>query len=163
MSDGTQLQITPASKNEIPIVQALWREYWDFLRLPPGFQNFDEERKTLPGAYSPPFGRLLIARVHGDPAGTAALRQLNPNACEAKRLYVRPQYRGKGVGRALLSRLIDEARAAGYRVLYGDTLETLKPALEMYKQFGFDEVPPYSANPTPGAIYLMLELLSSKP
>lgn len=158
MPERSKLRITLASSQEIGTIQILWREYWDALQLPPDFQNFDEELRTLPGVYAPPDGRLLIASIQGNPAGTAALRPLNTYACEAKRLYVCPQFRGKGVGRALLNRLLAEAREAGYQDMYADTLESMLPALQMYRQFGFSEVPPYSSNATPHAIFLRLSL-----
>jgi len=152
------LEITIASAGEIEIVQGLWQEYWASFGLDPEFQNFGEELRALPGPYALPRGRLLLARWEGEPAGTAALRPISDDACEAKRLYVRPLARGKGLGRILMLRLIDEARSAGYRELYGDTLTSMKQALEMYKRMGFTEVGPYSANPTPGAIFIRLTL-----
>lgn len=101
---------------------------------------------------------LLIALVQGEPAGTAAFRPLGEYSCEAKRLYVRSIYRGLGIGRALLDRLIAEARGAGYREMYGDTLKSMAPALGMYLDMGFCEVAPYSSHPAPDAIYIRLTL-----
>lgn len=158
VSDPSKVGIILASGREISAVRNLWREYWNSLGLPPDFQNFAEELRTLPGAYTPPKGRLLLALMRGEPVGTAAFRALSDHLCEAKRLYVCPQHRGKGIGRKLLQRLIDEARAAGYKEMYGDTLKAMKTALQMYFQLGFSEVPPYSANPTPEAIFLKLSL-----
>jgi GNAT superfamily N-acetyltransferase len=152
------VDIVVASLESIGVIQDLWREYWDFLGLPSDFQNFEEERKSLPGVYGPPKGRLLLASIQGNPVGTAALRPLREGSCEAKRLYVRPEYRGRGVAGALLVRLIDEARAAGYEEMYGDTLQSMKSALRLYRQIGFSEVPPYTSHPTPGAIFLKLSL-----
>ena len=147
-----------ASGQQIDAIRTLWREYWDSLALPPDFQSFAEEHRTLPGIYAPPAGRLLLALIDGEPAGTAALRPLILDSCEAKRLYVRPCYRGRGLGKALLDRLVSEARAAGYQEMYGDTLKSMTSALQMYTQIGFSEVPPYSPNPMPGAIFLRLAL-----
>jgi putative acetyltransferase len=158
MPEGSEPRITLASSQEMNTIQSLWREYWESLGLPPDFQNFDKEIRTLPGVYAPPEGRLLIATIQDSPAGTAALRVLGSSCCEAKRLYVSPQHRGKGVGTALVNRLIMEARAAGYREMFADTLKVMAPALHMYRQFGFSEVPPYSANPTPDAVFLRLTL-----
>ncbi len=152
------VDIIVASREEIDTIQNLWREYWDSLGLPEDFQSFAEELRMLPGAYAFPEGRLLLARVQGDAAGTAAFRRLSTSSCEAKRLYVRPEYRGKGIGRSLLNRLVEEARMAGYREMYGDTLTSMKSALQMYRQSGFSEVAPYSPHPTPGAIFLRLSL-----
>ncbi len=143
---------------EIETVRILWREYWDSLGLPRDFQHFSEELRTLPGAYAPPPGRLLLALVDGRAAGTAAFRRLNEQSCEAKRLYVRPEYRGQGIARSLLQKLVSEARAQGYLDMYGDTLNSMKSALQLYAGIGFSEVAAYSANPTPEAIYLRLRL-----
>ena len=152
------LEITIASPAEIDAIRGLWHEYWASFGLQPEFQNFGDEVRALPGPYALPRGRLLLARLDDQPAGTAALRPLSDLACEAKRLYVRPIARGKGLGKILMLRLIDEARSAGYRELYGDTLTSMTQALEMYKRMGFTEVGPYSANPTPGAIFIRLQL-----
>jgi putative acetyltransferase len=146
------------SWRDISAVQELWAEYWESLGLPADFQGFAQELRTLPGKYSLPGGRLLLARIDGQAAGTAAFRPLGEHACEAKRLYVRPAFRRRGIARALLRRLIDEARVSGYRDLYGDTLATMASALDIYTQAGFIEVGPYSDVPTPNAIYLRLSL-----
>ncbi len=148
----------PASAGDIAAVQELWSEYWHSLGLPPDFQNFAQELSTLPGKYAPPPGRLLLVRIEGQPAGTAAFRSLQQDACEAKRLYVRPCYRRRGVAGSLIATLIEEARQCGYRSLYGDTLTTMASALDLYRSLGFVEVGPYSDDPTPGAIYLCLSL-----
>jgi GNAT superfamily N-acetyltransferase len=163
MAQTSGILIRAASDQEIAIVQSLWREYWASFRFSPCFQNFEEELRSLPDAYDGPRGRLLVGYVCGDPAGTAALRPINERSCEAKRFYVRPKYRGKRIGRSLLERLVEEARAAGYRNMYGDTLESMTQALDLYKRFGFLETPPYAADPTPGAIYLKLSLVEDCP
>lgn len=153
-----EVAISVASGQDTDAVRCLWREYWDSLRLPSDFQGFADEMKSLPGLYAAPRGILLLAQSQNRPAGTAAMRPLNKRSCEAKRLYVRPQYRRKGIARALLDRLVTEARAAGYSEMYGDTLRTMTSALEMYNEIGFTEVGPYSQNPTPDAIFLRLSL-----
>ena len=147
-----------ASAADIGAVQELWSEYWRSLGLSLDFQDFGEELRALPGKYAPPAGRLLLARIDGEAAATAAFRPLRQDACEAKRLYVRPAYRRRGVAGSLLAALIEETRRAGYRDLYGDTLTTMAQALDLYRNMGFVEVGPYSDNPTPGAIYLHLSL-----
>ena len=147
-----------ASAADIAAVQELWSEYWRSLGLSLDFQDFGEELRALPGKYAPPAGRLLLARIDGEAAATAAFRPLRQDACEAKRLSVRPAYRRRGVAGSLLAALIEEARRAGYRDLYGDTLTTMAQALDLYRNMGFVEVGPYSDNPTPGAIYLHLSL-----
>jgi putative acetyltransferase len=160
-----EVEITVAAGRQIAIVQDLWREYWSSIGLPPDLQGFAEEVAGLPGVYGPPGGRLFLAMIEGEPAGTAALRPLDARRCEAKRLYVRPRYRGQGVGRALLDRLVAEARMEKYRAIYCDTLKSMTAALQMYKENGFSEVAPYSDTPTPDAIYLgrVLELSERRP
>ncbi len=142
----------------IDAVRELWNAYWDSLGFSAEFQSFTEELRELPGKYSPPAGRLLLVRIDGRPVATAAFRRLTTEACEAKRLYVDPAYRHRGIAAALLTRLVEEARRSGYRTLYGDTLPTMASALVLYRKVGFVETGPYSENPTPGAIYLRLSL-----
>jgi GNAT superfamily N-acetyltransferase len=96
--------------------------------------------------------------VEGELAGTGALRPLTVLACEAKRLYVRPEFRWRGVGEALVRRLIEEGRTAGYREMFGDSLPSMSAAMRVYRRLGFSDTPPYSPNPTPGAVYLRLDL-----
>ena len=140
-------------------VQTLWEEYWKGLGLPREFQGFAEELRTLPGKYAAPTGALAIAYVDGFPAGTVALRPLGMDACEVKRLYVRPRFRRRGVGRGLMAWIIEQARLLGYRTVHGDTLPTMSDAMQMYREIGFHVMDhPYSNNPTPGAIYLELRL-----
>ena len=158
MPGPSEVDIVLASAGQVDDVRSLWREYWDSIGLAGHFQGFAEELKALPGVYVPPDGRLLLALVEGKPAGTAALRRLNQDSCEAKRLYVRPSFRGRSVGKALLFRLVEEARLAGYRDMYGDTLMSMTSALAMYRRMGFSEVAAYSPNPTPGAVFLRLPL-----
>jgi putative acetyltransferase len=158
MPECRKVEIVLASGQHIEVIRDLWQEYWDSFALPADFQNFAEERRQLPGVYAPPKGRLLLALVQGEAAGTIAMRPLGQFSCEAKRLYVRPRYRGQGLGRALLDQLVKEARGAGYREMFGDTLKSMTSALQMYWQIGFSEVAPYSSSPTPDAIFLKLPL-----
>lgn len=158
MLERGEASVRVVSTTDVRTIQNLWREYWKSLGLSSDFQNFAEELQTLPGPYSSPQGRLLLARLGNDPAGTVAFRPIDQRSCEAKRLYVRPEYRGKGIGRALLEELIKQARAAGYEEMFGDTLKSMTSALQMYRQIGFVETSPYSSNPTPGALFLKLSL-----
>lgn len=103
-------------------------------------------------------GRLALALLDGEAAGCVALRRWDEGRCEAKRLYVRPAFRGRGIGRALVEWVVAEARAAGYREMLGDTLPAMERALAMYQALGFERTAPYAADPTPGAIYLRLKL-----
>ena len=139
-------------------VRALFEEYWQSFGFTPCFQNFSQEVAGLPGPYAPPDGRLALATIEGVPAGCGALKRFDPTRCEAKRLYVRPQFRGRRLGRALIDWVIAEARAAGYRELLGDTMPVMEQALEMYRRMGFEITGPYAPNPTPGAIFLRLKL-----
>lgn len=142
----------------IVAVRGLFEEYWNSFGFTPCFQGFDREVAGLPGDYAPPGGRLAIALVDGEVAGCAALRRFDAERCEAKRLYVRPAFRGQGLGRELLRWVIDEARAAGYREMVGDTMPVMQQALDMYDRLGFERTEAYSDHPTPGAIYLRLKL-----
>lgn len=153
------VQITDGSNpKDILAVRELWEAYWQSLGFARDFQHFHQELDSLPGKYAPPQGRLFLVRMDGNPAATAALRPLSADSCEAKRLYVVPACRGRGIAAALMARLIEEARAAGYRRICGDTFATMDTALAMYRRMGFAEVGPYSTDPTPGAIYLQLDL-----
>jgi ribosomal protein S18 acetylase RimI-like enzyme len=143
-------------------VRALFTEYAGSLDIDLCFQNFDAELLTLPGDYAAPGGALLVAVLGGEPAGCVALRPLPdadyPNACEMKRLYVRPAFRRSGLGRQLAQRLMDLATQAGYSHMLLDTLDTMEAAREMYASLGFEEIPPYYFNPIPGAHYLKVDL-----
>jgi putative acetyltransferase len=150
--------VLATSPEHVEAVQALFREYWDSFGFTPCFQDFGSEVATLPGKYSAPMGRLGMALVNNEPAGCVALRPLDSTRCEAKRLYVRPQFRGYGLGKQLLEWVIAEARAAGYRELVGDTMPVMEQALAMYERVGFERTGPYAEDATPGAIYIRFRL-----
>jgi putative acetyltransferase len=152
-------EILPVTdESRLAEVRTLFQEYWDSFGFTPCFQGFGEELTRLPGEYVPPGGRLALALVDGRPAGCIALRRFDVGRCEAKRLYVRPEFRGHGLGRALLDWVIAEARAAGYREMVGDTMPVMDRALSMYDRYGFERTSPYTDDPTPGAVYLRLNL-----
>ena len=138
------------------------REYANSLDVDLCFQNFEAELASLPGEYAAPAGQLLLAQVDGELAGCGGLRALHgtdyANACEMKRLYVRPAFRRFGLGRLLAQTLLDEARRAGYSVMLLDTLDDMEAARGMYASLGFEEIPPYYFNPIPGAHYLKAAL-----
>src|SRR5438128_6289020 len=140
-------------------VRSLFVEYDTSLGFSLCFQNFDKELDGLPGSYARPEGRLLLARVDALDAGCVGLRPLSSGVCEMKRLYVRPAMRGRGVGCALAEAVITQARVARYRTMRLDTVEPLmSQAVALYRNIGFREIAPYTANPLEGALYMELEL-----
>ena len=147
------------SPTQISHARELFLEYAHSLGFSLCFQNFDKELSDLPGYYAFPDGRLLLAEYSGQLAGCVALHKLEPRICEMKRLYLRPQFRGKGSGRALANRIIAEARDIGYQRMRLDTVEpVMKDAVGMYRNLGFTEIAPYCTNPIAGALYMELQL-----
>jgi ribosomal protein S18 acetylase RimI-like enzyme len=155
--------IRPAcSAEDIIQVQSLFREYADSLEYDLCFQSFEQELAGLPGAYAPRGGVILLAMEEDRVAGCIALRpQSPPFVAEMKRLYVRPQFRRGGTGRALVSHLLQYALSQGYTSIRLDTLPVMTQAIAMYRSLGFREIAPYTHNPVPGALFLELSLLSS--
>jgi len=153
----TQIQVAdlPRDLNE---VRRLFREYADSLSTDLGFQDFEAELAGLPGKYEPPRGRLLLAWSGTEAVGCVALRPLDRDTCEMKRLYVRPKLRGQRLGRRLAERICEEACAAGYSRICLDTLPTMGEAIKLYSALGFKPIEPYVYNPIPGAIFLAREL-----
>jgi GNAT superfamily N-acetyltransferase len=144
---------------ELEHARLLFLEYAEWLAVPLDFQNFDAEVAGLPGDYAPPRGRLLLASDDGELVGCVALHAWDDVVCEMKRLYVRRSHRGRGVGRALVARVIEEARAAGYRAMRLDSLSArMHDAVTLYRRFGFVEIAPYRHNPHPDTVYLELAL-----
>ncbi len=147
------------SLTQIAQARELFLEYAQSLGFSLCFQSFDKELAELPGEYAPPDGRLLLAEYDGKLAACVALHKLGSGICEMKRLYLRPQFRGKGLGRALAERIIAEARPIGYHRMRLDTVEpVMRDAVAMYRKLGFSEIAPYRPNPIAGAIYMELEL-----
>jgi putative acetyltransferase len=147
------------SAAQIAQTRELFLEYAESLGFSLCFQNFDQELAELPGDYAPPDGRLLLAECEGQVAACVALHKLEQGICEMKRLYLRPQFRGKGLGRSLAERVIAEAREIGYRRMRLDTVEpVMKDAVAMYRKLGFKEIAAYCPNPMAGAMYMELEL-----
>lgn len=138
------------------------REYASTLAIDLDFQNFDAELASLPGDYAPPSGQLMLATIDDTVVGCGALRALPecdyPNACEMKRLYVRPGFRRFGLGRQLAQALLDEAKRSGYTSVLLDTLDDMEAARSLYASLGFEEVPPYYFNPIAGSHYLKTDL-----
>jgi len=154
--------VSPTGRAELDAVREIFREYAQGLGVDLCFQQFDEELAHLPGDYAPPRGALYVARIEGEIAGCCALRPLDnadyPNAAEMKRLYVRPRFRGTGLGRQLAEAALDAARERGYACVLLDTLNDMEAARALYEDLGFEEIPPYYHNPIPGAHYLKADL-----
>lgn len=147
------------SPAQVAQVRELFLEYAKSLNFSLCFQSFDTELASLPGDYAPPQGRLLLAEYEGQFAGCVALHKLEDDICEMKRLYLRPEFRGKGLGRVLADRIISEARQIGYRRMRLDTVgPVMKDAVAIYRRIGFREIAPYRPNPNPGTLYMELEL-----
>ena len=143
---------------DVDACRGLFVEYQRELGVSLCFQGFDRELAALPGDYAPPRGRLWLARAAGEPAGCAALRPLAPGAAEMKRMYVRPAFRGTGLGRELATLVIATARALGYRTLKLDTLPQLTAAIALYGKLGFVDTPKYNDNPVAGVRFMSLDL-----
>jgi ribosomal protein S18 acetylase RimI-like enzyme len=142
----------------IPEVRRLFLEYADSLKVPLDFQNFDEELKSLPGAYSPPNGCLLAAISDQQFAGCVAMRPLEKKVCEMKRLFVRPQWRGSKLGRELAEAIMQRAREAGYQLMRLDTLPSMDRARKLYASLGFYEIESYRFNPIAGTSFMEVKL-----
>ncbi|HEY4839412.1 MAG TPA: GNAT family N-acetyltransferase [Candidatus Acidoferrales bacterium] len=152
-----------SSEDQIAQARELFLEYAKALTVDLHFQNFGRELQELPGKYAPPAGLLLLTYYNNKGtrellAGCGALRPLSDEICEMKRLYVRPEFRGHGLGRALTLALISAAREIGYRALRLDTLPEMREAHKLYEELGFREIAPYCANPVEGVRYLELDL-----
>ncbi len=159
--DETERVVTIAqasSAQEIEETRVLFVEYAESLGVDLAFQDFDAELAGLPGKYAPPEGVLLLARVDGALAGCVALRRIEGDICEMKRLYVRAAFRGLGLGRRLVARIIAEARKRGYRAMRLDTLPNMAAAQALYASFGFRHIEPYVYNPIEGTRYMELSL-----
>jgi putative acetyltransferase len=153
------VQILPAqTERDLHIVHDLFQEYADSLELDLCFQNFAEELATLPGKYAPPSGRLLLAACEETIAGCVALRGIAPGIAEMKRLYVRPAFRRKRIGRLLAEAVIEAARRIGYIRMRLDTLGTMREAIALYQSLGFGRIPPYYDNPSDCAVFMELVL-----
>jgi putative acetyltransferase len=147
------------SPAQIEQARELFLEYAHSLGFSLCFQSFDQELAGLPGDYAPPDGRLLLANYREQLAGCVALHKLEPGIGEMKRLYLRPQFRGRGLGRVLAETVISEARVIGCRKMRLDTVEPVMPnAVAMYRRLGFKEIEAYRPNPNPGVLYMELML-----
>lgn len=139
--------VREAGPEDVELVRELFREYAEWVGSEICFRSFERELAELPGRYASPEGRLLIALAQGVAAGCAGLRRLDAEAAEMKRLYVRPAFRGSGLGRVLADRVAAEARGSGYRFLRLDSLPRMQRAIALYRALGFEEIPRYGDNP----------------
>ena len=138
--------------------RTIFKEYAASLDFDLDFQDFREELNSLPGQYTSPSGRLLIAMYGDKPAGCIALRKLSHGVCEMKRLYVKPQFRGLGIGRALTEAIIEEAKRIRYARMRLDTVPSMEEARALYVSIGFKEIKPYRYNPIEGSRFMELSL-----
>jgi GNAT superfamily N-acetyltransferase len=147
------------SEEQIETARQLFEEYAAGIGISLCFQNFDQELANLPGKYAPPSGRLLLAYEYEELAGCIALRAVDDIRCEMKRLFVRPAFRGTGLGRVLVEAIIEEARRIGYKSMLLDTLPgRMDSAIALYQKMGFQEIEPYYENPVENAKFMELAL-----
>ncbi len=146
------------SAGEVDLARALFREYEAWLKVDLCFQSFEAELSALPSPYAPPRGALLIAKQGDQIAGCGAFRPWSADACELKRMFLRPAFRGHGHGRRLAETLIDRARSAGFRSMRLDTLDFMREAVALYQSMGFKKIERYYNNPHPGALFFELDL-----
>ncbi len=147
---------------DINLARELFREYQHSLNIDLCFQDFEHELAGLPGEYASPFGRLFLLYEEKSLAGCVALRRIDDQTCEMKRLYVRPDFRGRKLGKRLTEAVIDESRIIGYKKMKLDTLPIMTTAITMYRSLGFKPTPPYRNNPVPGALFLELDLSAGR-
>jgi ribosomal protein S18 acetylase RimI-like enzyme len=161
--DSNSFQIEEAvSQTDLTAARELFLEYANSLEISLCFQHFEQELASLPGKYASPQGRLLLARASLATVGCVALRPLEPGFCEMKRLFVRPCWRGRGLGRALATRIIESARELGYSRMRLDTLASMHGAIALYRSLGFQTTAPYYDNPSELAVFMELNLGSPK-
>ena len=156
--DWTIIEASTAA--EYTAAFGLFKEYLASLDFDLSFQNIDRELSTLPAMYGPPTGRLFLVRAGGEFVGCAGLRRIeDETTCELKRMYLRPAFRGMGIGKAIMEKSLEAARSLNYRVMKLDTHGTKMPwAVGLYKSYGFRQTTPYNFNPHAGVIYFEREL-----
>jgi putative acetyltransferase len=164
MEQPAPILIQATARADIATARRLFEEYAAWLKVDLCFQDFDRELATLPGHYAPPAGRLLLAMIDGRVAGCVALRPLEREVCELKRMWVRPEFRGLEIGRKLAEEVIAQARSivladgTRYARMRLDTLAWMTAAIALYHSLGFREIRPYRYNPQPDAVFMELEL-----
>lgn len=142
-------------------IRRLIEEYVASLPVDVSYEHVPDELSRLPGEYAPPRGELLLALVDGRPAGCVGLRPLEGDTCEMKRVYLRPEWRRRGIGRAMAEAIVQAARRIGYRKMRLDTIPSLKPAIALYRSMGFRVIAPYRVIPTSSAFFMELKLEGS--
>jgi putative acetyltransferase len=152
-----------ATREDIATARTLFLEYAAWLKVDLCFQGFTAELDGLPGLYAPPHGRLLLAETQGRACGCVALRPLSDKVCEMKRLFVRPEARGTGLGRRLARLVIDEAQGIGYATMRLDTLASMLPAFRLYESLGFVRRPAYYDTPLADTVFMELALKPAPP
>lgn len=165
---GSEFSVTEISQiihaqsdQDIEQARELFKQYAAWLEISFCFQNFGKELAELPGDYAPPDGRLFLALKDGEVAGCVAVRKIDEGVCEIKRLFVRPEFRGQGLGRGLAIAIIQAAKQIGYERMRLDTLPPkMDDAIALYHSLGFQEIEPYYDNPVPGAKFMELRLAS---
>ncbi len=158
--DGlSQIHLIQNGDGRLDEVRKLFIEYVDWLGEDLSFQGFDDELASLPGRYAEPSGALFLCMRGKETAGCVGVRALESTVCEMKRLWVRPRFRGQSLGIRLASASIDAAHRLGYKAMRLDTLEWMHDAIRLYRSLGFNTIPPYYANPIPGAVYLEKSLV----
>ncbi len=150
--------ISVNSGENLQHIRELFKEYTDSLGFDLSFQNYEQEFADLPGKYTAPDGRLLLAIYDDKIAGCVALRKFENDICEMKRLYVQPEFRRKGIGKALSVAIINAAREIGYSIMRIDTVPWMKEAITLYHSLGFKDIATYRFNPIPGTVYMELKL-----
>lgn len=154
------IEIKPANfPEDLERVVAIFREYVASPTVSLDFQEYEAEFASLPGKYAPPEGRVLLAWKDRAIVGCAALRKVDGNMCEMKRVYIRSTARGEGLGRRLIESLLAEAREAGYSRICLDVLPEFVAAQSIYESLGFRPAPPVSFNPVPNTKFLGLDLI----
>lgn len=153
-SRANMIRIIEDDERDLEVIRALFREYQDFIDVSLCFQSFDDELAALPGKYSvAQKGCLYLAESDGETAGCVAYYRVNETTCELKRLFVRPSFHKRGIGKALMNRAIEDATKAGYQTMILDTLRRLESAGQLYQRLGFSEIEPYNINPHPDVAY----------
>jgi ribosomal protein S18 acetylase RimI-like enzyme len=150
----------PEKTQAVESAKKLFTEYAESLNFSLCFQGFDRELAELPGEYAPPSGRLLLASYDDNLVGCVALRKIDNDVCEMKRLYLRSEFRGKGLGKKMANEIVKLAQEIGYRKIWLDTVPTMKEAISLYHSLGFAEIDKYRENPIPGAIFMELDFES---